>query len=369
MAWRERILYWCGPGVFAGIALGDWLRLLRENGFAIPPRYWPRAALITATSFGTSLGRVFENAIYAKKIAGTPIEPPLFVLGIWRSGTTHLQNLLAVDRRMATPNWYQVCYPHTFLTTEAIVAGPSGFFVPDHRLQDNVRLGFDLPSEDEFALCAMTGLSPMISWAFPKRAADYDRYLTFDDVPDEEVGRWKAALVAFARKLTWKYRKPLILKSPTHTARIRVLLELWPDARFVHIRRDPYAVIRSTIRMTEQVSDYIGLQRPAADVEPRTIRQYREVYDAYFEQMALIPPGRLHELRYEDLETDPVGELRACYQALDLPSFGEVEADVQDYVSTLKDYRKNAHVELDPATRQRIASECRRCFDEWGYVV
>ncbi len=368
MAWRKRLLYWCGPGVLAGIAFRDWLRLLRDNQFAVPPSYWPRAAVITASSLGNSLGRLCENAIFANRVAATPIEPPLFVLGIWRSGTTHLQNLLAVDRRLATPNWYQVCYPHTFLTTEALVAGPSGFFVPDRRLQDNVRLGFDLPSEDEFALCAMTGLSPMVSWAFPQRASHYDRYLTFENVRDDEVQRWKAALVAFTRKLTWKYRKQLVLKSPPHTARIRLLLEVFPNAKFVHIRRDPYAVIRSTVRMTEQIIDYIGLQRPSADVEQRTIRQYREVYDAFFEQKALIPAGRLYELRYEDLESDPVGQMRACYQALDLPNFDDVEPDLQRYVATLSGFRKNAHAELDPATRQRIACECQQCFEEWGYV-
>ena len=33
--------------------------------------------------------------------------------------------------------------------------------------------------------------------------------------------------------------KRIVLKSPAHTARVRVLLELFPKARFVHIIRDP----------------------------------------------------------------------------------------------------------------------------------
>lgn len=367
LPWRERLLYWAGPGMLSGLTLGEWLRLLRENRFGVDAPYLPRAALVTACGFGNSLGRRVDDALYARKVGAVEVPPPLFVLGIWRSGTTHLQNLLAVDRRFATPNWYQVCYPHAFLSSETVVARPAGFFVPGRRLQDDVRMGFGLPSEDEFALCAMTGLSPMLSWVFPRNADRYDRYLTFENATDDEVARWKAALLAFARKLAWRYGRPLVLKSPPHTARIRLLLDLFPEVKFLHIRRNPHAVIRSTVRMTQKLANYVGLQRPAPDVEGRTVRQYREAYDAFFGQKALIPPGRLHELRFDDLEADPVGQLRACYEALGLPNFAEAEADVRRYVSSVTGYRKNAHPELDAGTRERVAQECRRCFEDWGY--
>ncbi len=130
MSWREQLLLWTGPGLFAGITYGDWLTLLRDNRFAIDPSYWWRAAIITLGSLGNSLVRRREEAVYGRRIAATEVEPPLFVLGIWRSGTTHLQNLLAVDGRFATPNWYQVSYPHTFLTTEATSSRAGAIFVP-----------------------------------------------------------------------------------------------------------------------------------------------------------------------------------------------------------------------------------------------
>jgi hypothetical protein len=367
MSWREKLLYWSGPGLLAGVTFGHWLSLLRENRFAVARPYLLRAAAITFSSLGNSLASAYEEAVYGRKVAAAEVAPPLFVLGIWRSGTTHLQNLFAVDARLATPTWYQVCYPHTFLSTERVLSPLTDFFAPERRLQDNVRMGFGLPSEDEFALCIMTGLSPMLSWVFPEHADHYDRFLTFRDASEGEIAAWKAALLKFVRKVTWKYRRPLVLKSPPHTARIGLLLDLFPDAKFVHIRRNPYAVIRSTVRMTEKLADYVGLQRPASDVEGRTIRQYREAYDAYFEQKALIPAGRLHELRFEDLEADPVGQLRTCYEALDLPDFAGVEADVRRYLSTLTGYRKNAHAELDTSVRERVARECRRCFEAWGY--
>jgi hypothetical protein len=367
VAWREWLLLWTGPGLFAGITTGDWLALLRENRFAVDPPYWGRAAVITLGSLGNSLARRREVAVFGRAVAVTEVEPPVFVLGIWRSGTTHLQNLLAVDGRLATPNWYQVSYPHTFLSTEAMASRLGGFFVPQRRLQDNMRFGFGWPAEEEMALCVTTPLSPMLSWVFPRQADHYDRYLTLRGVPDAEVAEWKAALLGFVRKLAWKHRKPLVLKSPAHTARIRLLLDVFPEAKFVHIRRHPYDVFRSARHTTQKLVEYFALQRPALDVEGRTIRDYREVYDAFFEEVGLIRRDRFHEVRFEDLERDPIGQMRGVYEALELPDFSEVEPALGRYVGTLSGYRKNTYAEIPPATRERIAHEWRRCFEAWGY--
>ena len=119
MSWRKRFLLWFGPSILGGITFEYWLRLLRENRFDIHPSYWLRAVIITASSLGNSLDRRREEATHGRAIRDAIADPPVFVLGIWRSGTTHLQNLLAVDERFAFPNWYQVAYPHSFLGTEA----------------------------------------------------------------------------------------------------------------------------------------------------------------------------------------------------------------------------------------------------------
>ena len=131
------------------------------------------------------------------------------------------QNLFAVDDRFAFPNVYQVTYPHTFLCTEAAATRLGRLLFPRKRLQDNMRFGFEQPSEDELALCITTFRSEMLSLVFPRRADHYDRYLTLRGVPEAKVAEWKDALLWFTKKLTWKCRKPLVLKSPHHTGRIR----------------------------------------------------------------------------------------------------------------------------------------------------
>jgi hypothetical protein len=370
MSWRDAFLKSIGTGAFSGATFGDWLGVLRANRFRVDLPYWPRAAAITLSSVLNSARARWEEWRYGRKVREATVPPPLFVLGIWRSGTTHLHNLLARDARFACPNTYQVFFPRTFLSTERTSARVMGFFMPCKRPQDNVAMRVDEPQEDEFALCSLTGHSVMLGWAFPRRRDFYDRYLTFHNVPRAEVAEWQAALAYFVQKLSFKYRRPMVLKSPGHTCRIKLLLETFPDARFVHIRRHPLAVFQSMVHMYRKVLPYWSLQRSdLSDLEDYITRQYREVYDAFFEERELIPSDRFHEVAYESLETDPIGELRSLYEALALPDFSAAEAVVRQYLASLSDYRKNEYSELNCELRRRLAKEWRRCFENWGYAT
>src|SRR5215208_5840142 len=174
------------------------------------------------------------------------------------------------------------------------------------------------------------------SGALPRAAEHYDRYLTFRGVPEEEVARWQKSLMLFYKKMTWKFGRPLVLKSPPHTCRIRLLLEMFPDARFVHIHRDPYAVFRST-RGTIRTDKTLCLQEASDSPDPdaRIIRRYRIMYDSFFEERHLIPEGRFHELSFEELERDPVGVVRRIYEHLDIHGFEEFESSLKRYVGSV----------------------------------
>ncbi len=101
MSWREAFLVRFGAGAFTGITLGRWLRVLRDNRFAVDRPYWGRAALITLASIPNTMLAAWENWFYGRMIRDTSVTAPLFILGIWRSGTTHLHNLLTQDDRFA----------------------------------------------------------------------------------------------------------------------------------------------------------------------------------------------------------------------------------------------------------------------------
>jgi hypothetical protein len=368
LSWRERFLIACGPGILAGVTVGDWLKLLRENRFSIDPAYLVRAAAISCAAIGNSAFRWYEDRRYGPRWKDLKVAPPLFILGHWRSGTTHLHYLLCRDDRFACPTFYQALYPHTFLTTERSFSGPQAFLLPQRRPYDNVWMDLKVPCEDEFAMSVSCFHSSYVAGVFPRRARHYDQFLTFRNAPPRAVEEWKAALQRLTKKLTLKHGKPLILKSPPHTGRIKLLLEMFPGAKFVHIHRDPCAVFPSFVHTYTTGLPYGRLQRTDRfDWTGRIIRQYREMYDAFFEQRPLIPPGDFHEVRYEDLELDPVGEVRKLYEALGLPEFARVEPELRRYVASLSGYRKNTFAPLPAETRRRLGAEWKRCFEEWGY--
>lgn len=367
--WKEKFLDVLGTGILTGISFGDWLRLVAANRCAIPPRYWLRATAISGYSLLNSVLRLAETAVYSRRIEEAPVLPPLFILGHWRSGTTYLHNILAHDPRFAYPNLFQVLNPHTFLLSERFMARLIGFAIPTTRLGiDNVSIHADLPNEDEFALFAMTLMSPYGAWVFPRHDEQYEKYLTFREVPEPDVMRWKEALRWLVKKLTLRHARPLVLKSPPHTGRVKMLLELFPDAKFVHIHRHPYEVFQSTRRLKLQTWQFFNLQTPdEMTLNDCIIRQYTILHDAFFQDRALIPPEQYHEMSFKDLEADPVNHVRELYERLGLPDFAAAEPQLREYAESQRGYRKNEHPDLAPELRQRLSHAWHREFAEWGY--
>jgi hypothetical protein len=370
-AWQDKALTGVGPPLpLCGVTFGHWRRLLRAYLSEIDSPYRLRAAATTFWSIVNSACCWYEDRMYTDKVAQAKIEPPVIILGHWRTGTTHLHNLLCLDDRFAYPNTYQVLYPNTFLSTEALCSRLLGFFLPPTRPMDRVQVSFRAPNEDEYALCSMTLHSPYVGFVFPRHQATYDSLLTFRGVAEDIIAQWKAALTFFVKKLTWKYGRPLILKSPPNTCRIRLLLDLFPDARFVHIHRNPFNVFGSTCHWLWTTAPWYNLQRPRFDgLEKRVLRTYREMYEVFFRERSLIPAGHYHEIGFEDLEAKPVAQMRRLYESLGLPDFGHVEPALRRYLQSLGDYKKNALPKVSPALREEVAGEWRRCFEEWGYPM
>ena len=371
MGWREGLNRATGPGITVGITTGDWLTLLASNGFRIPPRFWARTTFSTLVSLVNTAFYYTAEAVMSRGVAGQKVLPPLFILGHWRSGTTHLHNLLSLDSRFGYPKFAQIMIPKTFLSGERVLWAASQMFLPRVRLGvDEMAMSPNAPWEEEFALGILTQMSPYIGWVFPRRARHYERYLTFRDVPAREVEIWKAAFVLFLKKLTWKFQRPMILKSPPNTGRIKLILEMFPDARFIHIHRDPYVVYQSTMHLHMKSAEYFALQNTdIAKVHDLVIRQYQSLFGAFFEEKHRIPADRFCEVSFSDLEKDPVGLLRGVYEHLNLPAFSVVEPDVDDYVKSLSEYKKNTHSELPAAVRDEISTAWRRSFDEWNYPI
>ena len=125
--------------------------------------------------------------------------PPLFVLGIARSGTRFLHNLLSQDHRFSFPNLYQIRNPHTFLLTEPIISRLTNFLISGKRLQDNVSISWNTPDEDQFAIMLFTLKESCLGKLFAKKRDYYEKFATFNGCTQDEIDHWKEAVERFGQ--------------------------------------------------------------------------------------------------------------------------------------------------------------------------
>jgi len=326
--------------------------------------------MITIASLANSSFAAVENLRFGRAIKDVEItKPPLFILGHWRSGTTLLHDLLAQDTaQFQFANTYQVANPLTFLTTENLFTRLFSGLINDTRPMDNMELKFQSPQEDEFASLLLSMTSVYLGMSFPKGAAKYEKYLTFKQTTKYERQQWADAFLFFCKKLSLDDDRSLLLKSPPHTARISLILKMFPNAKFVHIHRDPHRVFKSQCHYFDTAGWYTYLQRPDLDVITEEILQrYVAMYDAYFEDIDLIPAGNFCELRFDELEVDPMAQIESVYEQLSLTGFDVFKPNLQMYVDTLAGYKKNTFTPADEDTRKMVATRWSRSFNTWGY--
>jgi hypothetical protein len=173
--------------------------------------------------------------------------------------------------------------------------------------------------------------SPYLTIAFPNRPPLYPESLSLEGLSPRRLASWKRAFLHFVKCVTWKNPgKRLILKSPTHSCRIKVLRDLFPGARFLHIVRDPSVVFPSTIHLWKSLYKTHGLQQPTfAGLEEEVFSTFTYLYEKLEEGKALLDPAHFYELRYEDLVRDPVAQMRQLYTLLGLGGFDDVERSPQ----------------------------------------
>ena len=350
---------------------GVWLRVVRENGGVSPAYRRQLASLLLGTALMSPL-RAWETLRYGRAVARTPIaHPPLFILGFARTGTTHLHNLLAQDPALGVVTTFQAAMPTFYLTARSIPAFRRFLEknMPQTRPMDNVAIALDAPQEEEIAVANTSHLSYIHHLSFPTRLRAYfERYALMRGLTPAELTRWERVYLNVLRKATLAAGgRRLVLKSPNNTGRVPHLLRLFPDARFVHITRSPYAVYRSVRHTYRAVLPLSRLQDcPWETIAADSTYCYAAVMRQYLDDRAQIPAGRLSETRFEDLEQNPLAELERIYNELSLPGWNDAKPAIAAYLDGIAGYRRNAY-DIDPAIAEIVEREWAFALDEWGY--
>jgi hypothetical protein len=362
----NRYPFWA-PRFWAGMTLPVFWRLAARNRFRIHPLRMPMAGIIASFGVVNSLLAAWQKRRYGKRIADTEIQPPIFILGHWRSGTTYLHELLSLDERFVTPTTFQVYNPHHFLITERLVTRWFPFIIPSRRPMDNMAVGLSSPQEDEWALCNLGTPSPYLRVAFPDEPAPFLEYFNLEGVAEPDLERWKESLRSFFAAVVCRGGERLVLKSPGHTGRIRHLLSLFPEAKFIHIVRNPYIVFPSTMRMWESFDRTQGFQLfHGKGLAEFVLEAHERIYEGFERDRGLLEPNQLFEMRYEDFVRTPVEHMRRLYDQLGLGGFDEALPKIEAHVAGQKDYKTN-RFELTPEIESLVSTRWGKQIERYGY--
>ncbi|MDX1386039.1 MAG: sulfotransferase [bacterium] len=292
----------------------------------------------------------------------------MFIIGHWRTGTTLLHELLSLDERHVYPTYLHCFAPDYFLIFRSWVLFFAKNIMGSKRPMDQMKTGWDLPQEDEFGLMARGVPSPYWNIAFPKNLEINKEYLTLENVPSKELKKWKKGFLNFLRSISFKNSKRLILKSPTHSFKIKFLLELFPDAKFIHIIRNPYEVFPSTIKLWKSLQEISGYQkRNEVDLNEYVFKNFNLLYEKIEEGRSYLKSNQFIEIKYEDLIQDPIEGMENIYNILELGEFDSVKNKIKKDWEARKGYKVN-RFKISPEVSNEITKRWGRVIDRYGYT-
>jgi hypothetical protein len=328
----------------------------------------------------TDLVRFLENRLRMTaehrrhpEIAAAPIERPLFILGLPRTGTSILHELLAQDPANRVPMTWEVMHPwpppeRATYESDPRIAQVEKHFAGVDRLIPNFKsmhpMGATLPQE-----CVALTAHDFASMVFHPtyRVPGYQTWLDGADL--------RGVYASHRRQLQYlQWRCPgerWVLKSPGHLWALDALLDVYPDARIIQTHRDPLKVVASLTSLVtllrSMASDRVDALEIGAD--------WTTLLAAGLERSIAVRARRLPEgpqvidVHFADLVRDEIGTVRRIYEHFGLTLGADAEARMRRFLAANPRDKHGTHrytlaaSGLDATVeRQRYAAYQRR-FD------
>lgn len=352
-----------------GIAFRRWIQLVKMNG-GIDQKYLHRALFISVVSLLTLPIRILSKIKYEKKINEITLQdPPIFIIGHWRSGTTYLHELLSNDPQFCFTTLWSTLLPEGGLILKPMKKFLARF-LPSERPMDAIKVEMDGPYEDEAAIAVLSFWSFFHCLHFPRNAEEqYLKSIHFQGLTNEEKQQWKTTYLKFIKTILFMNPgKRFLSKNPPNTARISTLLELFPEAKFIHIYRNPYLVYLSTKKMRMNVLEKLALQDASeTDIEQQVIENYLRLMNCFFEQKEQIHKDRIVDVKYEDLVINPIKHIKDIYKTLKIPGFENAKPEMMKYLKRQAEYKTNIY-SIDKKIIDHVDKHWKFTIDRWRYL-
>ena len=344
--WVDRLV---AGGFVAPLTLASALRLSRVSW-----RRWPQALVLGLSGVAVEPLAWLQALLISRALRQVDLpSDPVIVIGHWRSGTTYLHQLLAADPQAATARNALTIAPQVALLLKPLLVPLLGRWMTATRPIDAVPWGSMDPQEDEIGLARLSFDTNMAGVAFPQEYPFHFRRCVLSNTPG-----FRRQFLRFCR-LTLLHegsdKSHWLIKNSAHTARVPLLLELFPKARFVLLQRDPVDSIRSLVQVKQNLADLVGMQ-PAPDAVRQveeTVLAHHLLMEAFDAARALIPAGQLVEVPYDALIEAPLATVERIYSELSIFGWQQAKPQVAARVAQAKRYRARP-VQLEPKAEQRL---------------
>ncbi len=307
---------------------------------------------------------MLQQRLYRRILGQLVLRPPLFLVGHWRSGTTLLHELLALDEQFAAPSTYACFNPDQFLLAHHRAPAATRLVRPT----GDMTVSSSSPQEEEFALLCMGATSPYEAFVFPSALHQFEALCDPDLFEHAQALRWNDAITWILKATAYVCGadKRLLVKSPANSFRIPRLGTLFPGATFIRLVREPCAVFASTLRLWQSMWERYALAAPLVrEVLIERILGTRLALEGTLQSaLRSLPADRVATVRYEDLVADPCHTIELLYQRLALGDPSPLLPKVRAYMARnpLSATRSAEH------WRSLVQARWPEMFDEFGYA-
>lgn len=341
-------------------------RAFRQGG---TPDRWGATLGIWGAAIGRAPFSALERVLIKRSLPDHgQMPPPIFLLGHWRSGTTHLYNIMSRGNFGYVPP-IAVGLPWDMFGIARTLRPLLERALPEHRWIDRIPVTPTSPQEDEIGIASMTDLSFYHGIYFPREFKRLVmRGLFFDGCTEHEIESWAGRFTYFLRKLQLQQGKQLLIKNPVYTGRVDLLRRLYPGSKFIHIHRNPFDVFLSMRNFYARLLEVMALQNvpEGLDIDAVILRVYDRMMARFDVDTRDLEAPDFVELAYESLDTDPIGAVRHIYETLELDGFDAALPAFDSYLASIENFEKNAF-RGDDDTIEKVRTNLQFWIERWEY--